>query len=144
MYSGTKTGNTTGGSYLKTGLASFQLLGVNPTADQIKEWTGRDEVLEPNYDLKKYFDTDLMVRPLNFWLKNNHGDVVRYRLDIGKDPKVTKGGNYQVCTSNGSIVWAKASGSTETKPEFVDHKPLVIGEEELILLFLLVIERLDL
>lgn len=124
--------NASGGNYLKTGLASFQLLGVNPTAAQIMEWTGRTDVQEPKYDLKKWFDTEFQCRPLTFYLKNTEGDIVRYKLDIGKDPRVTKNGNYQVCTSNGSIVWAKASGSPDVKPEFADHRPLVIGEEELI------------
>jgi hypothetical protein len=128
-----KSGNSAqSGSYLRTGLASFQLLGVNPTATQIQEWTGRDNVQEPNYDLKEDYSKEHMVRPLTFYIKNTEGDVARYKLEISKDPKITKGGNFQVCTSNGSIVWAKAKGSTEVKPEFADHKPLCIGEEDLI------------
>lgn len=129
----TKTGNSAStGSYLRTGLASFQLLGVNPTAAQIQEWTGRENVQEPNYDIKDDYNKEHQVRPLTFYIKNTEGDVARYKLEISKHPKITKGGNFQVCTSNGSIVWAKAKGTTEVKPEFVDHKPLCIGEEELI------------
>ena len=127
-----KTSNATGGSYLKTGLASFQLLGVNPTAAQIEEWTGRENVQEPNYEIKDDFNKEHKVRPLVFYLKNTEGDVVRYRTEVSKDPRITKGGNFQVCTSNGSVVWAKASGSPDVKPEFTDHKALCIGEEDLI------------
>lgn len=36
MFTGVKEGNSTGGSYLKTGLTSLTFLGVNPTAAQIK------------------------------------------------------------------------------------------------------------
>ena len=127
-----REGNSGGGSYLKTGLASFQLLGVNPTAAQIEAWTGRTNVQEPDYSIKDDFSKEHQIRPLTFYMKNEHGDVAQYRLNISKDPRITKGGNFQICTSNGSIVWAKASGQPDVKPEFVDHRPLSIGEEELI------------
>ena len=120
------------GSYLKTGMASFILLGVNPTAAQIEEWTGRTGVEEPNYDLKDDYNKEHQVRQLNCYMRNDHGDVVVHRMEVSLDPKMSKSGNYQVCTSNGSITWAKAAGSSEVKPEFASHKPLRIGEENLI------------
>lgn len=129
MFTGTKEGNTTGGSYLKTGLSSFKLLGVNPTANQIQEWTGRDNVQEQTYDIvKDYNEHD--VRPINFYLKNEDDVVVNFRINIGKDEQIAKSGNYQVCTSTGAVVWAKRDGSI--KPEFVDHKALKVGEADLI------------
>ena len=128
MFTGTKTGNSTG-SYLKTGLSSFQLLGVNPSKTQIEEWTGRDNVKEPNYDLTDDLNQN-RVRPLNIYLKNTDGVVINFRLNVGSVPAITKSGNYQVCTSTGSIVWAKASGQTDPKPEFSNHKPLNIGEAD--------------
>jgi len=128
MFTGVKEGNSTGGSYLKTGLTSLTFLGVNPTAAQIQEWTGRDNVQEPSYDLTQDFN-DHQVRPVNIWLKNE--DVVtNFRINIGKDEAIAKSGNYQVCTSTGAVVWAKSGGVL--KPEFVDHKPLKVGEADLI------------
>ena len=127
MFTGTKEGNSTG-SYLKTGLTSLTFLGVNPTAEQIQQWTGRDNVQPQVYDLTKdYNQKD--VRPINVWLKND--DVtVNFRINIGSEEAIAKSGNYQVCTSTGAVVWAKAGG--QLKPEFTDHKPLKIGEAELI------------
>lgn len=129
MFTGTREGQQTGGSYLKTGLSAFEFLGVNPTADQIQKWTGRDNVNEPNYDVvKDYNEKD--VRPVTFYLKNKDGVVTNFRLNIGKDEAIAGSGNYQVCTSTGAVVWAKTGGVL--KPEFADHKPLKIGEADLI------------
>lgn len=128
MFTGTKEGNTTGGSYLKTGLTSLTFLGVNPAAAQIQEWTGRDNVQEPSYDLVQDFN-DHTVRPINFWLKNEDL-TVNFRINIGNNEAIAKSGNYQICTSTGNVVWAKKEG--EVKPEFADHKALKIGEAELI------------
>ena len=129
MFTGTKEGQQTGGSYLKTGLSSLTLLGVNPTAQQIQDWTGRDNVNEPNYELAKDFNEN-EVRPVTFYLKNDEGTVVNFRINVGNADAVAKSGNYQVCTSTGAIVWAKTGGAI--KPEFEDHKPLKIGEADLI------------
>lgn len=128
MFTGTKEGNTTGGSYLKTGLSSFSFLGVNPSAEQISKWTGRENVQQPSYDLTKDFNQN-DVRPINIWLKNDDV-VVNFRINIGNVDAIAKSGNYQVCTSTGAVVWAKQGGSL--KPEFADHKPLKVGEAELI------------
>lgn len=128
MFTGTKEGNTTGGSYLKTGLSSFSFLGVNPSAEQISKWTGRENVQQPSYDLAKDFNQN-DVRPINIWLKNDDV-VVNFRINIGNVDAIAKSGNYQVCTSTGAVVWAKQGGSL--KPEFADHKPLKVGEAELI------------
>lgn len=128
MFTGTKEGQQQG-SYLKTGLTSFSFLGVNPTAEQIQQWTGRDNVQPQTYDLTKdYNQKD--VRPINVWLKNSDDVVVNFRINIGNEDAIAKSGNYQVCTSTGAVVWAKAGG--QLKPEFADHKPLKIGEAELI------------
>jgi len=129
MFVGTKEGNTGGGNYLKTGLSSFNLLGINPSASQIQEWTGRDNVQEPNYDLVEDFNQK-QVRPIHFWLKNQDETVVNFRLNIGQDEAIAKSGNYQVCTSTGAVVWAKSAGVV--KPEFADHAALKIGEADLI------------
>lgn len=129
MFTGTKEFSASEGSYLKTGLSSFSLLGVNPTAAQIQEWTGRDNVQDPNYDLADDFNQH-EVRPISFYLKNDDNVVVNFRINIGKDEAIAKSGNYQVCTSTGAVVWAKSGG--EVKPEFADHKALKIGEADLI------------
>lgn len=129
MFTGTKEGQQTGGNYLRTGLSSFEFLGVNPTADQIKAWTGRDNVNEPDYSLTKDYN-EKEVRPVNFWLKNKDGVVTNFRINVGKDDAIAGSGNYQVCTSTGAVVWAKSGG--QLKPEFADHKPLRIGEADLI------------
>ena len=129
MFTGTKEGTTTG-SYLKTGLSTFTFLGINPSASQIEEWTGRENVTEPNYDIADDFSREHQVRPINIWLKNSDNVVVNFRINVGQDEAIAKSGNYQVCTSTGNVVWAKKGG--EVKPEFVDHKPLKIGEADLI------------
>jgi len=128
MYAGTKTTNQSG-NYLRTGLSSLHLLGVNPTVAQIQEWTGRENVKEPNYEIA--VDTNgNSIRPVVLYLKNQEGTVVNFRINVGEANAVAKSGNYQVCTSTGSVVWAIQHG--EVKPEFVDHKPLKIGEAQLI------------
>lgn len=134
MFEGTKTGNTTGGgSYLKTGLSSMKFLGVNPTAAQINEWQDRDNATEQNYDLGKDYDGVNDVRSLNIWVKND--DVVTsFRINLGMEDDIAASGNYQVCTSDGSVVWAKnkVDDVLTLKPEFADHKPLKVGEADLI------------
>ena len=130
MFTGTKENSSV--NYLKTGLSSFQFLGCNPSASQIEEWTGRENVADPNYDIQDDYSRENQIRPLNLYFKNDDDVVVNFRIDIGNNPDIKKSGNYQVCTSTGSVVWAKASGSATPKPEFVDHKPLVIGEATLI------------
>lgn len=129
MFTGTKEGQQQGGSYLKTGLSTFTFLGVNPTAEQIQAWTGRDNVQPQTYDLTKDYN-EHEVRPVNIWLKNADDTVVNFRINIGKDEAIAKSGNYQVCTSTGGIVWAKKAGVV--KPEFADHKALKVGEADLI------------
>lgn len=127
MYAGTKVAQSN--NYLRTGLSSLHLLGVNPTAVQIQEWTGRDNVKEPNYDIAVDINGH-NIRPVVLYLKNKQGDVVNFRINVGEVDAIAKSGNYQVCTSTGSVVWAVQGG--QVKPEFADHKPLKIGEASLI------------
>lgn len=130
MYAGTTTQNTGGGYIPKTGLTSFQFLGVNPTQQQIADWTGRENVAEPNYDLTENLSNH-MVRPIHLWLHSPEAGVTsRIIINIGSESAIAKSGNYQVCTTTGSVVWAKKDG--QVKPEFADHKPLCIGEADLI------------
>lgn len=131
MYTGTSESNQGGGYTPKTGIASFNLLGVNPTAEQIKQWTGRDSAMDPNYDLTQNLNGQT-VRPVHFWVHSSDADVTtRFIINIGADPEIAKSGNFQVCTSTGGVVWAKKDGII--KEEFANHKPLTIGEADLIL-----------
>ena len=130
MFTGTKTGNQTG-NYLKTGLSAFTFLGVNPSASQIEEWTGRTDVQEPNYDIQDDFSKEHQVRPVTIYLRNDEGVTVNFRINLSKDEAIAKSGNYQVCTSTGGVVWAKNKAGV--KPEFENHKPLRIGEADLIM-----------
>lgn len=132
MYTGTSESSNQGGGYSpKTGIASFNFLGVNPTADQIKAWTGRETVTEPNYDLTQNLNSQT-VRPLHFWVKSPEADVItRFIVNVGSEPAIAKSGNYQVITSTGGVVWAKKDGAI--KEEFLNHKPLTVGEAEVIM-----------
>jgi len=134
MFTGTKTGNSTGGaSFHKTGLSSMKFLGVNPAVEQINEWQSRDNATEPDYSLAKDYNGVNDVRPLNIWVKND--DIVTsFRINLGMEDAIAQSGNYQVCTSDGSVVWAKSKvdGALVLKPEFADHKPLKVGEADLI------------
>lgn len=128
-YAGTRQG---AGQYqIYTGLENFQFLGVNPNKQQLEEWQGREISFDPSYDVVQDQNGNNQ-RPLHIWLKGDTVGVQRFILNIGDKQPTTQSGNYQVITSNGSIVWAKASGSTEVKPEFANHKPLVTGEAALI------------
>jgi len=132
MYSGTSESNQGGGYSPKTGITAFNLLGVNPTAEQIKAWTGRESVTEPNYDLTQDLNQNT-VRPIHVWLHSPAADVTtRFIINIGNNPEIKKSGNYQVISSNGSVTYAKDSFGV-MKEQFKDHKPLVIGEVELII-----------
>lgn len=134
MYTGTSEAPQGGsGNYTpKTGVTAFNLLGVNPTAEQIKAWTGRETVTEPSYDLTQDLNQNT-VRPIHVWVHSPAADVTtRFIINVGQNPDIAKSGNHQVCTSTGGVVWAKKDGVI--KPEFVDHKPLVIGEAEIIIL----------
>lgn len=128
-YAGTRQG---AGQYtIYTGLENFQLLGFNPTKAQLEEWQGRELSNDPNYDIVQD-QTGNNQRPLHIWLKGDTVGVQRMILNIGDKPPATQSGNFQVITSTGAIVWAKASGSPDVKPEFANHKPLVQGEAALI------------
>jgi hypothetical protein len=128
-YAGTRTGS---GEYVKyTGLENFKFLGVNPNKQQLEAWQGREITFDPTYDLVSD-PTGNNQRPLHLWFKGDTVGVQRFILNIGNTPAISKSGNYQIITSTGNITWAKASGSTEVKPQFVDHKPLTQGEAALI------------
>lgn len=130
MYTGI-TDSTQGGGYTpKTGPAVFDFLGVNPSSDLIQEWIGRDNVQEPNYDLTQNLNGQT-VRPIHIWLRTRDSNVVtKFILNVGQDDAIAKSGNWQIITTTGSVVWAKKDG--QLKPEFADHKPLKVGEAELI------------
>lgn len=132
MYTGTSESSNQGGGYSpKTGIAAFNLLGVNPTADQIKAWTGRETVAEPSYDLTQDLNQNT-VRPVHVWVHSPAADVTtRFIINVGNNPAVTKNGNHQIIASNGSVTYAKDKFGV-VKEEFANHKPLVIGEAELI------------
>lgn len=132
MYTGTSESSATGGGYSpKTGITAFNLLGVNPTADQIKAWTGRETVTEPNYDLTQDLNQNT-VRPVHVWVCSPVADVTtRFIINVGQNPAVTKNGNHQIIASNGSVTYAKDKFGV-VKEEFANHKPLVTGEAELI------------
>lgn len=126
MYQGTKTS----GSYSpKTGLHTFQFVGVNLSKNQIEELTGRELPVEPNYNTVQDLNGKT-VRPCHFYFKSDTIGLVKIIYQVGSDSAVAKSGNYQVCTSTGAVVWAKKDG--EVKAEFVDHQPLKIGEAEVI------------
>ena len=128
-YAGARQG---AGQYtIYTGLENFQLLGFNPTKAQLEEWQGRELSNDPNYDIVQDQNGNNQ-RPLHIWLKGDTVGVQRMILNIGDKPPATQSGNFQVITSTGAIVWAKASGSPDVKPEFANHKPLVQGEAALI------------
>ena len=128
-YAGTRVG---AGEYkIYTGLESFQFLGVNPNKQQLEEWQGREITYDPIYDIVQDQNGNNQ-RPLHIWLKGDTVGVQRFILNIGDKQPVTQSGNYQIITSTGNILWAKASGSQDVKPEFTDHKPLVVGEAALI------------
>lgn len=131
MYQGQSQGVAEG--YQKfTGIDTFTLLAVNPTAAEIEAIAGYKPKQEPDYSLveDQYNGT---VRPLVIYAKGTASNaVVQYRINIGAKAPNTMSGNFQVCTSTGEVVWAKATGETEVKPQFADHRPLVVGEADLI------------
>lgn len=116
---------------LYTGLESFKLLGVNPTKEQISQWQGRDANYEPNYDLVQD-NKGQMVRPFHVWFNGETVGPMRIILNIGNSKPSYETGNYQIVTTHGDIVWAKAKGEANPKPEFADHRPLVTGESDLL------------
>lgn len=128
-YAGTKVG---AGQYqIYTGLENFVFLGVNPNKQQLEEWQGREITYDPSYDIVQDQNGNNQ-RPLHIFLKGDTVGVQRFILNIGDKQPVTQSGNYQIITSTGNILWAKAAGSQEVKPEFASHKPLVVGEAALI------------
>lgn len=133
QFNGTRENNQTSDYTRHTGLESFNLLGANPTKEQLGQWQGREITNDLTYDLKQD-NKGNSVRPVVFYFKGETAGVMQLQLNIGNTPAITSTGNYQVITSTGQIVWAKASGNPEVKPEFADHRPLVIGEAALITL----------
>lgn len=115
-----------------TGLDTFKVVAVNPTTEQLKVLYGKDDLNPVNYDLGQDLNGD-SVRPLVIYVKGIESGVLQQlRLNIGNKPAVSKSGNYQVITSTGQVVWAKASGAVDVKPEFTNHRGLVAGESDLI------------
>jgi len=132
-FKGTKEQGTNTEYTRHTGLESFQLLGINPTQQELGEWQNREVTRELNYDIKPDLKGN-NVRPVVFYFKGETAGIQQLSLSIGDQPAITNTGNYQIITSTGSIVWAKSAGSPDVKPEFADHRPLVQGEAALITL----------
>jgi len=138
QFNGTRENNQQSDYTRYTGLESFQFLGINPTADQLGKWQGRDITNALTYDIKQD-NKQNTVRPVVFYFQGETAGVMQLQLNIGNTPAITSTGNYQVITSTGSIVWAKPAPTQDNpnpqvKPEFANHRPLVIGEAALITL----------
>lgn len=130
MYTGTKK-ESSGNYSPKTGLSTFQFIGINLSKEKIEALTGRELSVEPNYNLQQDLNQH-SVRPIHVYYKHNELGLVKSIFQIGSDAHIAQSGNYQVVTTSGSVVWAKKDG--QVKPEFADHLPLKIGEADLITL----------
>lgn len=132
MYQGTRENSTP--RQLFTGLSVMEFLGVNLTKQQIEERCGYTPETEPTY-AKTEDQFGNITQNVSVFLKDKEsGNVVRFFLSIGNEPNMSKTGNFQVCTTNGSVVWAGKSDGDACiiKDEFKDHRPLVRGEADLI------------
>lgn len=127
MYTGTTT--TKKKNFLRTGLHALKFKGVNLTQEQIKERFGIELEKEPDYQMKTDNFGNDVVRSV-VYLAGENNEMYRLNIPISNTPAKAKSGNYEVITSTGAIVWAgkKVEDSVVIKDEFVNHRPLNIGE----------------
>lgn len=136
---GQQTTANSGGGKKFTGPRQVKFLVVNPDTDQLTALYGKEPKKEPNYEIvEKNSNT---FRPLKFYFRDTKSNnIVKMDLVVGEEvvgqPTDRDGNprNYQVLTSNGSVTYACASGTSTPKPQFEDHNPLRMGEATLIAL----------
>lgn len=129
------TNNTPAPRYTPyTGVDTLIPVCANPTQADLQA-LGVPATIEPNYELRSDYNGN-PVKPLVMYFRAvGANQLVRVNIDLGNTVDVRQSGNYQVVTSDSSIVWAKASGETDVKPEFKNHAGLVKGEADLLVLF---------
>lgn len=133
MFKGTQ--NTNNKPYqVYTGLATFEVVAVNPDKQEIEQITGRDYPFDVNYDKRSFGENE--VRPVTFYLRCIEEPTVieRITFNINEHPNKSKSGSVQFINSKGQFKWANnedelnASGSPFIEFPF---RKATEGEQEL-------------
>ena len=132
MYAGTNTNTTQPSWTVKTGLAEFELLGFNPTKQQIEEWQGRELPFEVSYDIREDLSGN-PVRPLNVYVKGPDNLIEKFTINIGLHSNVAReSGSTQFVNYLGQFRYAKSLHElVEKYPTFGEARPAREGEHEL-------------
>jgi len=119
-----------------TGLASFKVLAVNPSKNEIEKFINREYKLNVNYDI-----VDLngrSYRPIEIWVQevNNNIEPVSLRFLVANEPEVTQSGTSRMVNSVGTFTYVKDLSTLDSNQKmswFTKHKyrPAMIGEYEL-------------
>lgn len=119
-----------------TGLASFKVLTVNPTKDQIEKFINREYKLNVNYDIVEL--NGKSYRPIEIWVQevNNNIEALPLRFLVANEPEVTQSGTARMVNSVGTFTYVKDLSTLDSNPKmtwFTKHKyrPALIGEYEL-------------
>lgn len=124
-----KPGERGGERVLYTGVTPMEVIAINPSVDEIKELTGKEEVNEPQYEGltdagEKKLRLDVYLRNTEF---NINGKLVFWLEDR---PAVSSAGNKQFINAVGMSTWANGQ-PTQDWFTMRDYREGYVGEADL-------------
>jgi len=137
MFSGTSETSTK--SYTPyTGMASFKVVSVNPSKEEIEQILGRNYPLDVNYELRTDNNQN-SVRPIEFWVTtetNNVSITDRITFQIGNTEVKSQNGNFQYINTKGISRYGQSLQEVSEKYNTIAEKspfvrPMYIGEDAL-------------
>lgn len=107
FFGGSNSTSTTTRKPLYTGLNVFTVLGVNPTKEQIEEWTGSEYKLKVDYTIQTI--NDKRLRPIEVWVKSvdDYVKAESLRFLVGTQPDVNQNGTTRYVNSLGEFCFSK-------------------------------------
>lgn len=119
---------------LYTGLQDLFILAINPSADKIKELTGRDDVKDPEYG--GFTDDGTAKLRLDVWVGNSEKGVFPFKHTIWMENKqsVSSKGSIQYINEAGVQTWGKVDPIENPKMSWftrVNHRIAFVGETDL-------------
>lgn len=134
LFGGSNSASTSTRKTLYTGLNVFTILGVNPSKEQIEEWTGAPYKLNIDYSIQTV--NDRRVRPVEVWVTSVDGFIKaeNLRFLIGLDDDINKNGTMRYVNQLGEFCQGKVDPKDNPKMGWftkVPYRPAKQGEYEL-------------
>lgn len=114
---------------LYTGIAPMKVVAFNPSAEEIKSLTGREEVADPQYDGLN--DDGTKKLRLDIWLRNEENNITTKVVFWLEDRlAVSSSGNKQFVNAVGMSTWA---ADVPSQDWFImrDYRHAYVGEADL-------------